>query len=291
MVVKCPICGEENPDDSAECRACGAPLGNLPDKKARTRVLIAVFVLAILIVASIVAAPIIYKSVPKNHHTEDTDGDGMPDSWETDNDLNPDDPSDRNTDADGDGLSNFEEYQLGTDPQNPDTDGDGVEDGLDLIPKADAGIWVRIDSIRLKDFVDFPRKPTGQIFARVYVDDVLAGEMPSEPAELEIDKVYNVNWSVYYNVSDDRSHKVRIELYDKDMLGEEMLDINGNSQSKPPGDPSGYYLEINYYLGTGDVGRFQTGTSDGSDDGNTGLSDDKDAMITYTITTVDMSSV
>ena len=288
MVVKCPICGEENPDDSAECRACGAPLGNLPDKKARTRVLIAVFVLAILIVASIVAAPIIYKSVPKNHHTEDTDGDGMPDSWETDNDLNPDDPSDRNTDADGDGLSNFEEYQLGTDPQNPDTDGDGVEDGLDLIPKADAGIWVRIDSIRIEDTVDlYSMSNPGEIFARVYVDDVLVGEMPSGPAELEIDKVYNVNWSIYYNVSDDRSHKVRIELYDKDLVGEEMLDINEDSPSK---DDAGRYIEITYYLGTGDVGRFQTGIADGIKDNNKPRAD-KDAMITYTITTVDMSSV
>ena len=32
-------------------------------------------------------------------------------------------------DSDGDGLSNFEEYQLGTDPLNPDTDGDGILDG------------------------------------------------------------------------------------------------------------------------------------------------------------------
>jgi len=289
MVIKCPICGEENPNNATECTACGAPLGDSSDRRAKSgKVLIAVFVLAILIVAAIVVAPIIYKNVPKNHHTEDTDGDGMPDSWETENGLDPDDPSDRNTDADGDGLSNFEEYQLGTDPQNPDTDGDGVPDGLDLIPKADAGIWVRIDSIRIKDFVDFPRKPTGQIFARIYVDDILAGDIPAEPAELDIDKVYNVNWSIYYNVSDDRSHKVRIELYDKDVLGEEILDINGDSPSK---DASGYYLEINYYLGTGDVGRFQTGTSDGSNDGNSGFSDDKDAMIVYTITTVDMSSV
>jgi hypothetical protein len=148
---------------------------------------------------------------------------------------------------------------------------------------------VRIDTVRIKDPVDlYSMTNPGEIFARIYVDDVLVGDMPSEPAELEIDQVYNVNWSIYYNVSDDRSHKVRIELYDKDVVGEEMLDINGVSPSK---DPSGYYLEINYYLGTGDVGRFQTSTSDGSDDGNTGLSDDKDAMITYTITTVDMSSL
>ena len=32
-------------------------------------------------------------------------------------------------DPDRDGLTNLEEYQNGTDPHNPDTDGDGLSDG------------------------------------------------------------------------------------------------------------------------------------------------------------------
>ena len=296
MVIKCPVCGEENPDDATICKACGAPLGNSSEKKAKSgKVLIAIFIFAILVVVAIVAAPIVYKSVPSHNKTDDSDGDGMPDEWELANGLNPNDPGDRNSDADSDGLTNYEEYQLGTDPQNPDTDGDGIPDGLDLIPKADAGIRVTITKIRIWDYVDgiWPLyKDTGQIFARIYVDDNLVGEAPSEPAELEIDKIYDVNWSITTNVSDDRSHKVRIEIYDKDLIGEEMLDINGDSPSK---DKAGYYLEINYYLGTGDVGRTQTSDPnnppDGSNDGNSGLQDDKDAMIEYTITTIDMSTV
>jgi MYXO-CTERM domain-containing protein len=35
-------------------------------------------------------------------------------------------------DADGDGLSNFQEEAIGTDPNNPDTDGDGIPDGLEF---------------------------------------------------------------------------------------------------------------------------------------------------------------
>jgi hypothetical protein len=35
-------------------------------------------------------------------------------------------------DSDGDGLLDYEEYLLGTDPLNPDTDGDGLPDGLEV---------------------------------------------------------------------------------------------------------------------------------------------------------------
>lgn len=35
-------------------------------------------------------------------------------------------------DSDGDGLSDIEEAQLGTDPNNPDTDGDGLKDGAEV---------------------------------------------------------------------------------------------------------------------------------------------------------------
>jgi hypothetical protein len=40
----------------------------------------------------------------------DTDQDGMPDTWETQNSLNASDAADRNADADGDGYTNLEEY-------------------------------------------------------------------------------------------------------------------------------------------------------------------------------------
>jgi len=62
----------------------------------------------------------------------DSDNDGMPDVWEVAHGLNPYNPSDANQDADGDGLTNLQEYQYGTDPRNADTDGDGMPDKWEL---------------------------------------------------------------------------------------------------------------------------------------------------------------
>ncbi|MFC4873825.1 polysaccharide lyase [Negadavirga shengliensis] len=47
---------------------------------------------------------------------QDSDNDGMPDAWEKQYGLNPDDPSDANKDLNGDGYTNIEKYINGIDP-------------------------------------------------------------------------------------------------------------------------------------------------------------------------------
>lgn len=67
----------------------------------------------------------------------DTDGDGMPDAYETENGLNPA-VNDAAADKDGDGLTNLQDYQRGTRADNADTDGDGLTDKVET----GTGIWV-----------------------------------------------------------------------------------------------------------------------------------------------------
>ncbi len=81
---------------------------------------------------------------------QDTDGDGMSDAWEISRGLNTS-IDDSALDIDGDGYSNIEGYvfsedndddglsdsverSIQTDPDNPDTDGDGLNDSNDPMP-------------------------------------------------------------------------------------------------------------------------------------------------------------
>ena len=86
------------------------------------------------------SAPVLVNAAANN------DFDGMPDSWEIENYLDPNDPYDGEIDADTDGYTNLEEYQFGTNPQlAEDSDFDGMPDGWEYhhgtdINVADSGL-------------------------------------------------------------------------------------------------------------------------------------------------------
>ena len=68
----------------------------------------------------------------------DKDGDGMPDQWEIQYGLDPNDPSDAALDTDKDGLTNLEEYKVknvygkSTNPNSADTDNDSFADKIEM---------------------------------------------------------------------------------------------------------------------------------------------------------------
>jgi hypothetical protein len=51
----------------------------------------------------------------------DRDQDGLPDAWELHFGLDPELPLDAHWDADGDGVSNLQEFLHGTDPRDPNS--------------------------------------------------------------------------------------------------------------------------------------------------------------------------
>jgi hypothetical protein len=89
----------------------------------------------------------------------DTDRDGMPDAWEIANGLDPNNPADALEDADQDGYTNLEEFQLGKNPRfAEDSDHDGMPDGWEvkhgLNPTVDDS-GLDLDSDGLSNLVEF----------------------------------------------------------------------------------------------------------------------------------------
>ncbi|MEM7232588.1 MAG: hypothetical protein AAF517_10460, partial [Planctomycetota bacterium] len=88
----------------------------------------------------------------------DTDADGMPDWFEEEHGFDASDPADALVDADDDGLSNRDEYDVGADPHVNDTDGDGWTDGDEVLVRRTDPTSSDTDGDGRPDAVDpFPR--------------------------------------------------------------------------------------------------------------------------------------
>ena len=63
----------------------------------------------------------------------DTDGDGLPDSYEVEHRLDPLSEANSREDPDQDGLTTLDEYRQCTNPKVADSDGDGLLDGEEVV--------------------------------------------------------------------------------------------------------------------------------------------------------------
>ncbi|MBQ2211166.1 MAG: polysaccharide lyase [Prevotella sp.] len=75
-----------------------------------------------------------YPEYSKWEPWKDTDGDGMPDEWESENGLNPNDPSDAVKDCTGDGYTNIEKY-INDIPTNVKVDWTDLKNNHDTLVK------------------------------------------------------------------------------------------------------------------------------------------------------------
>ena len=150
---------------------------------------------------------------------DDIDGDGIDNNWENENGLNPYDPQDSLSDLDQDGLSNIEEYIYSTNPNNIDTDGDGLNDfdeinsGFDpLLPNTDCdndGIFDYFDEDSCIIFIPDGFSPNGDGFNDYF--EIVGLENLSPQNELIVfnrwgqivfkENNYNNDWSGYNNSS------------------------------------------------------------------------------------------
>src|SRR4029077_9561668 len=79
---------------------------------------------------------------------------GIPDDWALTHGLDPNDPAMPFEDPDHDGLTNLQEFQNGTDPHNPDTDGDGLTDGQEVLVYGTSPALFSTDGTGISDGIE-----------------------------------------------------------------------------------------------------------------------------------------
>ena len=197
------------------------------------------------------------KSVTVYFVAADTDGDGLTDLEEQQIGTNP-----SYADTDHDGLNDYEEVKVtNTDPLNPDTDGDGFKDGDDLFPFYDAYVRVSIKYFEdtcawgvSADTFDF-----GDPFFKIWVGSLL--QTSNIPVQMDVSSMQNP-FSSSFNVPDHSQFvSIKIEVWDYELLtGNEQYDCGSAAGTDP--DSLVYKKQFNL------LGATVTETSDGAVDGS-----------------------
>jgi hypothetical protein len=214
----------------------------------------------------------------------DTDGDGMGDSFEIVNGLNATNPADASGDPDADGLSNVAEAAAGANPHLNDTDHDGVLDGSDADPAHNLAVRLRITFVN----VTFKAQPTEAGFdppwELQFVVSIGGERQPVVNLSLNgtgsAGQAANLSISFAFDV-DDGAALAAVEI----MLAELDLDetVGVNADDILDLDPTGNNdtLALSFSLATGAIsGEVTSGGADGSLDGRNG---EHDARIEFSL--------
>ena len=211
--------------------------------KRKLWIIIAVIAAAVAIIAGLLLTQTPLLSA-------DPDGDGLTNDLERQYGTDPNNP-----DTDNDGLKDGEEVNTyGTSPVDYDTDGDGTIDGNDANPTRDLKLVVRIDNFTELDYAD-PFNDPGEPVIEVTIED-------------DLGNVYLSSYKIYYykgeyyvivNVPDDkdRTFKITIFALDADLLDYDYYDVHPS----PDAIGVGIYFKL--------TERSYSSTFDGSKDTDT----------------------
>ena len=134
--------------------------------------------------------------------TLDADGSGIPDWYEMQYRLQPAGPATASADPDGDGLTNLQEFQRGSDPHLADTDGDGLADNLE---SAANSLTMDSDGDGLSDYAEamapLPSNPNLADTDGDGIPDKLETQMGLDPGVNPAASPGFLGWLPIYNAS------------------------------------------------------------------------------------------
>ncbi|MCP4806780.1 MAG: hypothetical protein GY884_15665, partial [Proteobacteria bacterium] len=139
---------------------------------------------------------------------EDDDNDGLPDSWEEDNGLDPLDAADATADGDADGRDNTVEFADGTDPASYD----GPDLALPFLPEDGAFVDIATPTLQSLSATS-PTNATLTYTFEVYADEDLTDLVTSESGVEDPDAALP-NWTVDVELDEDETYWWRVAASD-----------------------------------------------------------------------------